>query len=66
VSHHVWDERHVDVQDGLVAWGDVDTVAARIRQHHAAGADHVAIILLSATPDFPSQGWTSLAETLLS
>jgi probable F420-dependent oxidoreductase len=29
--------------DAIVAWGDVETVAARIREHHEAGADHVAI-----------------------
>jgi hypothetical protein len=40
--------------DGLIAWGDADTVAARIRQHHQAGADHVAIILMSPTPASPA------------
>lgn len=29
--------------DSVVAWGDVETVVARIREHHDAGADHVAI-----------------------
>ncbi|MGI5241775.1 TIGR03620 family F420-dependent LLM class oxidoreductase [Dactylosporangium sp. CA-139066] len=29
--------------DTIVAWGDEATVAARIRAHHAAGADHVLI-----------------------
>jgi probable F420-dependent oxidoreductase len=52
--------------DGLVAWGDVDSVAARITEHHAAGADHVAVILMSATPDLPTDGWAALAESLLS
>ena len=29
--------------DALVAWGDVDAVAARVREHLDAGADHVAV-----------------------
>ena len=29
--------------DAMVAWGDVETVAARLRAHLAAGADHVAV-----------------------
>jgi probable F420-dependent oxidoreductase len=29
--------------DALVAWGDVDAVAARVGEHLDAGADHVAV-----------------------
>jgi probable F420-dependent oxidoreductase len=29
--------------DGLVAWGTPDQIAARVAEHHAAGADHVAM-----------------------
>ncbi|MGI9116223.1 MAG: TIGR03620 family F420-dependent LLM class oxidoreductase [Gaiellales bacterium] len=29
--------------DELVFWGDEDAVVARLREHHAAGADHVAV-----------------------
>ncbi len=29
--------------DAIVAWGDERTIAARIRAHHDAGADHVCI-----------------------
>ena len=29
--------------DSLVAWGNVDTVAARVREHVEAGADHVVL-----------------------
>jgi probable F420-dependent oxidoreductase len=32
--------------DALVAWGDVDAIAARVRAHHDAGADHVALQVL--------------------
>ncbi len=34
------------VVDAIVAWGDLDTIAARIREHHDAGADHVCIQVL--------------------
>lgn len=29
--------------DALVAWGDAGAVVDRVREHHAAGADHVAV-----------------------
>ncbi len=29
--------------DALIAWGDADAIAARVRAHHEAGADHVCI-----------------------
>jgi probable F420-dependent oxidoreductase len=32
--------------EALVAWGDVDAIAARIAAHHEAGADHVAVQVL--------------------
>jgi probable F420-dependent oxidoreductase len=31
------------IVDAIVAWGDDDTIRARIAAHHAAGADHVCI-----------------------
>ncbi len=34
--------------DALVAWGDAQTVRARVAEYHAAGADHVAVIPLAA------------------
>jgi probable F420-dependent oxidoreductase len=36
--------------DGLVAWGDVDTVASRLQLHRDAGADHVCIQVLTEKP----------------
>ena len=36
--------------DALVAWGDEDTIRARIQAHMDAGANHVCIGPLSATP----------------
>jgi probable F420-dependent oxidoreductase len=35
------------VIDAIVAWGDVDTIASRVRQHLDAGADHVCIQLIA-------------------
>jgi probable F420-dependent oxidoreductase len=29
--------------DAIVAWGDEEAIAGRVREHLAAGADHVAI-----------------------
>jgi alkanesulfonate monooxygenase SsuD/methylene tetrahydromethanopterin reductase-like flavin-dependent oxidoreductase (luciferase family) len=52
------------VVDAIVAWGDADTVAERIRQHLAAGADHVGIQVLSDEP-FPLDDLAALAERLL-
>jgi len=46
--------------DGLVAWGDVDTVLTRISQHHQAGADHVCIQVLT---DDRSLGFTGSPQS---
>ena len=45
--------------DSIVAWGDVEAVAARVRAHLDAGADHVALQLLP--PDL-DRGVAQLAE----
>jgi probable F420-dependent oxidoreductase len=37
--------------DAVVAWGDVDAIRERVRAHHAAGADHVCLQVLTAEPD---------------
>jgi probable F420-dependent oxidoreductase len=37
--------------DDLVAWGDAEAVGARLREHLAAGADHVAVHPLTAAAD---------------
>jgi probable F420-dependent oxidoreductase len=52
--------------DTLVAWGDVDTVRARVQAHLDAGADHVAVQVL--TPErgtLPLDEWRKLAPVLL-
>ncbi len=51
--------------DAIVAWGDVDAIAERVRAHQAAGADHVCLQVL--LPDFtavPMAEWEALAEAL--
>jgi probable F420-dependent oxidoreductase len=51
--------------DGLVAWGDPDTIAARISEQHTAGADHVALVPLAIRPgEFPIAECRLVAESL--
>lgn len=50
--------------DALVAWGDVDAIAARVDQHRGAGADHVAIQVLTERPEVPLTAWRELAGAL--
>ena len=53
--------------DALVAWGTVDDIVARVREHLDAGADHVAIQLLPTDPrTLPIDGWRELAPALTS
>src|ERR1700730_1092057 len=52
--------------DTLVAWGDVDAIRARVQAHLDAGADHVAVQVL--TPErgtVPLNEWRELAPALL-
>lgn len=51
--------------DALIAWGDVTTVAERIREHLDAGADHVAIHPLAPSADIrPTEQLEELAPEL--
>ncbi|HRE00536.1 MAG TPA: TIGR03620 family F420-dependent LLM class oxidoreductase [Ilumatobacteraceae bacterium] len=51
--------------DALVVWGDEATIAERVQQHRDAGADHVCIQALTATPrEFPIAQWRTLAPAL--
>jgi len=36
--------------EALVAWGDEERIAARVAEHHAAGADHVCLQVLGERP----------------
>ncbi len=54
--------------DGVVAWGTLDDILARIKQHHDAGADHVAIQVITGEGfggRLPIDEWRQLAEALL-
>jgi len=51
--------------DALVAWGDVDAIVARVRQHRDAGADHVAIQAIAPDPERALEDLRVLAPALL-
>jgi len=52
--------------DAIVAWGDLDQIAARVRAHRDAGADHVSLQVLTGDPQqFPREQYRALAEALL-
>jgi probable F420-dependent oxidoreductase len=52
--------------DAVVAWGDVEAVAARVRAHHEAGADHVCVQVLDPDPTaVPLAQWRTLAAVLI-
>jgi probable F420-dependent oxidoreductase len=52
--------------DGVIGWGDLDTIAARIAEHHSAGADHVCIQVLQAdAAALPRDAWRRLADVML-
>jgi hypothetical protein len=49
--------------DGITAWGDLDSIAARVAEFHAAGADQVVVRMLGADDE---QAWQArLADTLI-
>ena len=51
--------------DALVAHGSLDDVAARLREHLAAGADHVCLQVLAEPGAAPRQAWRDLAPALV-
>jgi probable F420-dependent oxidoreductase len=52
--------------DAIVAWGDEDAIASRVRAHHEAGANHVCIQVLGVAPGtLPREEWRRLAPALL-
>lgn len=52
--------------DAVIAWGDVDAIAARVRGHLAAGADHVCIQLREEQSTDPAlAAYAELASALL-
>jgi probable F420-dependent oxidoreductase len=50
--------------DSLVVHGTDDTIARRLREHLAAGADHVAVQLLSGQPDDAREELAHLADVM--
>ncbi|MEW2387621.1 TIGR03620 family F420-dependent LLM class oxidoreductase [Streptomyces venezuelae] len=51
--------------DAIVAYGDVDALHARVRDHLDAGADHVCVQVLTADPGaLPLPQWRELAPAL--
>ena len=51
--------------DALVPWGRTERVAARVAEHHAAGADEVAVQVLTASGALPRNEFAELADLLL-
>jgi probable F420-dependent oxidoreductase len=51
--------------DAIVAWGSEEQIAARVAQHHAAGADHVCVQVLQDGAAMPEVQWRRLAPALL-
>lgn len=58
--------------DALIAWGDEETIAARVQAHHDAGAEHVCVQVLNPLGDGGGwsgsslEQWRRLAPALLS
>jgi probable F420-dependent oxidoreductase len=54
--------------DALVAWGDVEDVRRRVKEHFDAGADHVALQVLTADSSAPAalplREWRELSALL--
>jgi probable F420-dependent oxidoreductase len=51
--------------DALVAWGDIEDVRRRVKEHLDAGADHVALQVLTGDPRaLPLREWRELSALL--
>ncbi|MFM2071869.1 MAG: hypothetical protein RLZZ623_2132 [Actinomycetota bacterium] len=51
--------------DAIVAWGTEEQIAARVAEHHAAGADHVCVQVLQDGHALPEEALRRLAPALL-
>jgi hypothetical protein len=51
--------------DAIVAWGDEEAIAGRVREHLDAGADHVAIQAYAESADEALADLERLAPVLL-
>jgi probable F420-dependent oxidoreductase len=50
--------------DALVVWGDEETIARRVAEHHQAGAGHVCVQVITGEPALPRAQWRALAPAL--
>jgi probable F420-dependent oxidoreductase len=50
--------------DAVIAHGGLDDIAQRIREHFAAGADHLALHVLHEGDSVPLQEWRELSQLL--
>ena len=51
--------------DRIVAWGDADAIAGRVRDHRDAGADHVCVQVIGPDPSvLPRDAWRELGPAL--
>ncbi|MDN3352992.1 TIGR03620 family F420-dependent LLM class oxidoreductase [Actinomadura sp. DC4] len=50
--------------DAVVAWGDPDAIAERVRAHHDAGADHVCVQTIAPTIEQQTEHLRELAPAL--
>jgi probable F420-dependent oxidoreductase len=54
------------IVDDIVAWGDEARIGARIAEHHAAGADHICLQVLTADRRVPARAeWRQLGQVLI-
>ena len=51
--------------DAIVVWGTPERIAARVREHFDAGADHVCLQVLAGSADATVEGWRILAPHVL-
>lgn len=51
--------------DAIIVWGDEAAVIGRVNEHLSAGADHVCVQVLTASPtEYPRQEWQRIAAAL--
>jgi probable F420-dependent oxidoreductase len=51
--------------DALIAWGDIEAIVTRVNEHRAAGADHLALQVVTRDPTcLPREEWRQIAAAL--
>ncbi|MGD0394369.1 MAG: LLM class F420-dependent oxidoreductase [Acidimicrobiales bacterium] len=51
--------------DAVVAWGEADDIANRIREHLEAGANHICVQVITPLESFPLTSYRELAPALM-